>query len=81
MALTRARNGTPADIQMLAVADRLFHEFDELPIITVIRALGSARAALREMGEPVTPEAVESLARGRLMISHSGQRTRVHAVA
>lgn len=56
---------------MLAVADRLMQEFENVPVITVIRALGNARSALREIGEPVTPEAVESLTRARLVISHA----------
>ena len=66
MVLSRRSAADAYDARMLAAADRLFREFDELPIVTVIRALGAARAALRDAGQPVTPEAVESLARAHL---------------
>jgi len=81
MPLPRPRAGSSRDAEMLAVADRLIHDFEDLPVITVFRAIGSARLALREIGQPATAEAVESLARARLVISHSSPATRVAAVA
>ena len=66
MLLSRRTAADATDARMLAAADRLFREFDDQPIISVIRALGAARATLRDIGQPVTPEAVESLARTHL---------------
>jgi hypothetical protein len=66
MVLSRRTAADTHDARMLAAADRLFREFEDVPVITVIPALGAARATLRDTGQPVTPEAVESLARIRL---------------
>jgi hypothetical protein len=49
---------------MLALADRLFEDFKELPVITVIRAINASRAELAV--EPLEVHAVENLARERL---------------
>jgi hypothetical protein len=49
---------------MLALADRLFDDFDDLPVITVIRAINSSRTDLG--GDPVEVVAVEAGARRRL---------------
>jgi hypothetical protein len=55
------------EARMLAMADRLFTEFDALPVGTVFRAIGAARAEVREQGEALpSPERVEALARLRL---------------
>ena len=51
---------------MLAMADRLFNDFDNLPVKEVFDAISSARRRLRLEQSPATPEAIERLARGRL---------------
>ena len=71
MPIPRPRAGSPRDARMLAAADRLMREFEHVPVITVIRALGAFERSLMSFGEPVTPAAVESLARARLLISHT----------
>lgn len=81
MPLTRRETLTANDTQMLAAAERLFQDFQDVPIITVIRALGAARAELRDADEPVTPLAVEILARVRLEQEKSGSGRKVLAVA
>ncbi len=54
--------------RMLAMADRLFTEFDALPVRTVFDAIAASRAALREeTGVPPSPEQVEALAREQLL--------------
>ena len=52
--------------RMLAMADRLFSEFDDLPVIDVFRAIGRARAELRDSDGVAVPEHVERAARYRL---------------
>jgi hypothetical protein len=65
---------------MLALADRLFDDFDDLPVITVIRAINSSRAELG--GDPVEVVAVEAGARRRLRDArHRPQVFRWHAGA
>jgi hypothetical protein len=57
-----------AEARLLAMADRLFHDFEELPVRTVFQAIGAARTELREReGGVVTPEDIELLARRRLL--------------
>lgn len=51
---------------MLAAADRVFVEFDGLPVKTVFQAILAARGVLRDRGEPATPQAVEATARALL---------------
>lgn len=52
---------------MLGMADRLFTEFDALPIVTVCRAIGAARSELRaQAGTAATPEQIEAVARRHL---------------
>lgn len=61
------RNATRSfETRMLTMADRLFSEFDDLPVIDVFRAIGTARADLRDSDGVAVPEQVERLARGRL---------------
>jgi hypothetical protein len=64
-----------ADARLLAMADRLFSEFEELPVRTVFQAIGAARMELRERQEGVpTAEDIEALARPRLeAASHAGR--------
>ncbi len=56
------------EARLLAMADRLFHEFEHLPVRTVFQAVGAARLELREarQGVPV-PEEIELLARQKLL--------------
>ena len=54
------------EARMLAAADRLFADFDELPVATVFRAIRTARSELREHGDVALPEEVELRARERL---------------
>lgn len=55
------------EAQMLAAADRLFAEFEELPVLTVVRAVNGARTELRERGAAPSPPAIEAAARQRLL--------------
>ena len=56
-----------ADAKLLAMADRLFTDFEELPVGTVFQAIGAARKELREAsGRAPTADAIEMLARRRL---------------
>lgn len=48
---------------MLAAADRLFVEFDALPVLTVMRAITRARNELRDREGTASPDAVETSAR------------------
>ena len=59
---------TSREAQLLAMADRLFHEFEHLPVRTVFQAIGGARLELRDAHQGVpTPGDIEKLARQRLM--------------
>jgi hypothetical protein len=49
---------------LLALADRLFEDFDDLPVMTVIRTLNESRRAVGD--DPLGLHAVEALARRRL---------------
>lgn len=61
------RESDAYESDMLAMADRLFSEFDALPVQRVFRALGAARAQLRERGASMpSPAQVEDLARREL---------------
>ncbi len=59
---------TSREARLLAMAERLFHEFEHLPVRTVFQAIGGARLELREarQGAP-SPEEIEVLARQRLL--------------
>jgi hypothetical protein len=59
---------TSREARLLAMAERLFHEFEHLPVRTVFKAIGAARLELREarQGAP-SPEDIEMLARQRLL--------------
>jgi len=65
LASAQRKNGQ-VEARMLAMADGLFNEFDELPVKVVFEAISSARRTLRLQRSPATPTAVEQLARGRL---------------
>jgi hypothetical protein len=56
------------EAQMLALADEMFAEFEELPVLTVIRAINSARSELRQADPTSRPEpaTIGALARTRL---------------
>jgi hypothetical protein len=52
---------------MLAMADRLFAEFDDKPVRTVLAAIGKARTELRNLGSSLPePRVVEDIARNIL---------------
>ena len=54
-------------VRMLAMADRLFTEFDNLPVKTVLRAITSAHRDVREHNEGVpSPAQIEAVARDEL---------------
>ena len=73
MVIKHVEAGT-AEARLLAMADRLFHDFEELPVRTVFQAIGAARTELRERTTGIaTPEDIEMLARSRLRtLSPSG---------
>jgi hypothetical protein len=88
MIARKSRRPNSYEAGMLAMADRLFTEFDALPAGTVFRAIGAARAEVREQGEVMpSPERIEALARMRLAESvrpvapGRPQRRRVPSVA
>lgn len=66
MLASAPRKNGPVETRLLAMADRLFTEFDELPVKAVFEAISSARSILRLQHTPATPDAIERLARGRL---------------
>ena len=64
---TKHLGARTADARLLAMADRLFSDFEDLPVRTVFQAIGTARMELRERREGVpTAEDIEALARPRL---------------
>lgn len=67
MSLAATRASRSYEARMLAMADRLFEEFDQLPVMDVIRAIGAARTELREADGVALPEQVERLARRQLL--------------
>jgi hypothetical protein len=68
MRSTQAAAATSREARLLAMADRLFHEFEHLPVRTVFQAIGAARLELREARQgPPSPEDIEVLARQRLL--------------
>jgi hypothetical protein len=71
------RRTTPYEARMLAMADRLFAEFDGLPVRTVFEAIGTARSEVRaqlrtEPSAAPAPEQIERLARDRLRAASVG---------
>lgn len=62
-----------AEARLLAMADRLFRDYEELPVRTVFKAIGAARVELRErrQGTP-TAEQIEQLARSHLDLARLG---------
>lgn len=56
------------EARMLAAADRLFAEFDTLPVRTVFDTIGTAHAVLRAQSRiaAAAPEQIETLARQQL---------------
>jgi len=65
--MTKQVGARSAEARLLAMATRLFSDFEELPVRTVFQAIGEARTELRERQEGiVTAEEIEALARPRL---------------
>jgi hypothetical protein len=62
----------PFDVQMLAIADALFREFDELPVLQVIAALNTARLAVARPGVRPDPATIAVAARLRLFAEARG---------
>ena len=62
------RKNRPVESRLLAMADRLFTDFDQLPVKAVFDAISSARRTLRLQQSPATPEAIERIARARLRL-------------
>ena len=55
------------DFQLLQVTDRLFHDYADTPVLTIVRAVSGARAELRAAGVvPVPVELLDARARGIL---------------
>ena len=68
--VTKHVGARTADAKLLAMADRLFSDFEELPVRTVFQAIGAARMELRERQEGIpSAEQIEALARPRLEAS------------
>jgi hypothetical protein len=62
-----------AEARLLAMATRLFSDFEELPVRTVFQAIAAARVELREREQGVaTAEEIEALARPRLEEAAAG---------
>jgi len=56
-----------SEAKLLAMADRLFRDYDQLPVRTVFQAIGAARMELRERQQGVpAAEEIEVIARRRL---------------
>jgi hypothetical protein len=66
MLATAQRTAGPVESRLLAMADRLFDDFDELPVKAVFEAISGARRTLRLQQSPATPEEIDRLARSRL---------------
>ena len=72
--LRAKRPGSSYDKRMLDAADRLFLEFEALPVRSVFVAIQQARQALRDAGAVLPPpEAVEQRA-------HEALQRRLHAL-
>jgi hypothetical protein len=63
---TLQRPSRTVESRLLTMADRLFTDFEELPVKAVFDAITSARSVLRVQQRPATPEAIERMARGQL---------------
>jgi hypothetical protein len=58
------------DARMMSVADSLFNEYDDMPVIDVVRALVAARRELHSAGVvPAPPELIGARARGMLLLA------------
>jgi hypothetical protein len=56
-----------AEARLLAMATRLFSDFEELPVGTVFQAIGTARMELRQRQEGIaTAKDIEALARSAI---------------
>jgi hypothetical protein len=66
MLATVQRRKRAGESRLLAMADRVFDDFDYLPVKVVFDALSAARRTLRLEETPATPEEIERLARARL---------------
>jgi hypothetical protein len=65
--MTKQVGARTADARLLAMATRLFSDFEELPVRTVFQAIGAARLELRERQQGIpTADDIEALARPRL---------------
>jgi hypothetical protein len=78
MTLAGSRRPTAYDIRLLQVAERLFAEFDDLPIPRVLRTINWVRSTMRELGQLVPdPREVESIARDWLQQSRYSRLSEV----
>ncbi len=66
MLMNAQGKATPVESRLLAMADRLFQDFDQLPVKAVFEAISGARSTLRLQRSPATPEAIDRMARARL---------------
>ena len=73
MVVPETRRVTPYHVRMLAMADRLFAEFDNLPARSVFSAIATAGATISEQHRSPLPDPdhVEQLAREQLSSRHS----------
>ena len=73
MAISDIRMETPYNARMLAMADRLFIEFEHLPVGRVFTAIANARAAVKKRHRSSVPDPgqVERLAREQLRCTHT----------
>jgi hypothetical protein len=63
------------EARMLSVADGLFNEYDDMPVIDIVRALSIARRELHHAGIiPAPPELIGARARGLLRGSRMAAR-------
>jgi hypothetical protein len=81
--MTKQMGARTAEARLLAMATRLFSDFEELPVGTVFQAIGAARLELRERQQGIpTAEDIEALARPRLdELSGRSERARACAQA
>ena len=78
MAIPDTRTDRPYHARMLAMADRLFTEFDHLPVSSVFAAIATATSAAKKHHHSPTPEPdqVERLAREQLRRNHGSGSVR-----
>jgi len=73
MAISDMRMETSYNARMFAMADRLFVEFDHLPVGRVFTAVANARATVKKCHHSPVPDPgqVEQLARDQLRQAHT----------